>query len=399
MLNDPGTLMLLKPASPAALPVAATGATPLPQDGAPVGDAAANPPFLQTLLRSQSLLQALADDAAVPALPADGLEAAEEGQFLSADGKLLPSALLQAGQTGEGGVVPALAGDPPASAVTAALRSRAADITEDEPSGDEGQIINPLLQGMNDEGLAGRAGQQQEDAMDLMTRRNPVRTLPEGAVQAQTLIATAQGSQESQSDAPNEGALRLAMLDSAQGAGLSAIDSNSGGQQQTAPLQGILQPAPVQAHSTDKAAASLTLQTPMQQAQWGDEMGQQVKWLISQKMQSAEMKLNPPQLGAIEVRITVQHDQVNLHFSTPHALVKDSLEESLPRLREILQESGLNLADVDVSQQDSAERQFTGEEADFDPARHGIGQEAADAEADEADRVTAVRHGVVDFYA
>ncbi|MFQ5488724.1 MAG: flagellar hook-length control protein FliK [Gammaproteobacteria bacterium] len=345
-------------------------------------------------------MQSLEDDITASALPGGELEVADDGQFLSADGKFLPLTLLQGAPTEEeeGGPVLGLPGDAPPSDMTAALLF-SDDGTGDELEGDEGQLINPLLPGITNDDLAGRAGQNHEGSADLMARRAPVRTLSETSLQPQALIATAQGSPEFQSAAHSEDASRLAMLDGSQAGGMPAIDTNSVGQQQSTPLQGMLQPTPLQAQGPDRTAASLTLQTPLQQAEWGDEMGHQVKWLISQKMQSAEMKLNPPQLGAIEVRVTVQQDQVNLHFNTPHALVKDSLEESLPRLREVLQESGLNLANVDVSQQDTGQRQAMGDEADFDPARHGGGQETVDADADEAASVTTVHRGMVDFYA
>lgn len=108
----------------------------------------------------------------------------------------------------------------------------------------------------------------------------------------------------------------------------------------------------------ERPAAVLSLSAALhQQARWGDEMGHQVKWLISRNLHSAEMKLNPPHMGAIEIRISVQQDQVHLHFATPHAVVRDTLEESLPRLRDILQASGLDLVNVDVSQQDAGGRQ------------------------------------------
>lgn len=399
MLNDPGIQMLFKSPTPVAPSATATDAAVLPSGDAVPGEAGNAPPFLQALLRSQSLLQALETKGTASSLPAGDPEAAIDGQFLQVDGKLLPSDLSPLENTGESVIVSVPADDAPAPEVATALLFSDVDQSADELSGDEGQIVNPLLQGVSDEALTDRASQLPEEAMDLMAdrlvHRSPVRTPPEMAAQPQVLTATAQGAQESHPAALDKGALHLAMLENAQG----VIDTQNSGLQQSTPLQGLLQPAPIQTQGTaDKTFASLTMQTPMQQAQWGDEMGQQVKWLISQKMQSAELKLNPPQLGAVEIRITVQHDQVNLHFSTPHAVVKDSLEESMPRLREVLQESGLNLADVDVSQQDSTNRQNRGEEADFRAAQ-GSGQELADAEAEQATRVTEIRRGVVDFYA
>ncbi len=153
--------------------------------------------------------------------------------------------------------------------------------------------------------------------------------------------------------------------------------------------------------AAERNPVSLMLQAPLQQqAQWGEEMGQQVRWLVSQKLHVAELKLNPPQLGAIEVRVVVQQDQVNLHFSSPHALVRDSIEESLPRLREILQGNGFNLVNVDVSHQDSAgQRHQAG--TDFTATPQGGTSPAGNGErVDDAPLTTSLSHqGLLDLYA
>ncbi len=176
------------------------------------------------------------------------------------------------------------------------------------------------------------------------------------------------------------------------------INATPQGQQAVASAGLWQQNAPVAA---ERNPVSLMLQAPLQQqAQWGEEMGQQVRWLVSQKLHVAELKLNPPQLGAIEVRVVVQQDQVNLHFSSPHALVRDSIEESLPRLREILQGNGFNLVNVDVSQQDSAgQRHQAG--TDFTATSQQGTASAGDGEmADGAPLTTSLPHqGLVDLYA
>lgn len=168
-------------------------------------------------------------------------------------------------------------------------------------------------------------------------------------------------------------------------------------QQAIAPATLWQQPLPA---SSDRAPVALMLQAPLQhQAQWGEEMGQQVKWLVSQKLHAAELKLNPPQLGAIEVRVVVQQDQVNLHFVSPHAQVREAIEESLPRLREILQGNGFNLVDVDVSQQDSTGRRDRAE-TDAGSSGGGLPGSVADAGEDEVSSLSPpVRRGLVDFYA
>ncbi len=145
---------------------------------------------------------------------------------------------------------------------------------------------------------------------------------------------------------------------------------------------------------------SLTVQAPLQQGgRWGEEVGQHLKWLLSQNLQAAELKLNPPQLGSVEVRISVQQEQVSLHFSTPHALVKETVEDSLPRLRAMLQDSGFQLVDVDVSQQDPSARQDRRPDTPAHTSAWNTPESDAGGLVEEAGVPILQRQGLVDLYA
>jgi flagellar hook-length control protein FliK len=100
-----------------------------------------------------------------------------------------------------------------------------------------------------------------------------------------------------------------------------------------------------------------TLQTPFRQPGWDQALSERVLWAASQKLQSAEIKLNPPSLGPIEVRVQMHQDQAQVSFTAQHAVVREALEASMPRLRDMLNASGFNLVDVNVSQHSFAEQQ------------------------------------------
>ena len=98
-----------------------------------------------------------------------------------------------------------------------------------------------------------------------------------------------------------------------------------------------------------QAAPTVALQTPLGQADWDQALGERIQWLASQKIQGAQVRLNPSNLGPMEVRIQVQNDQATVHFSSQHAVVRDALEAALPRLRDMFEASGVELVDVDIS--------------------------------------------------
>ena len=130
-------------------------------------------------------------------------------------------------------------------------------------------------------------------------------------------------------------------------------------------------------------------------------MGKQVVWMANQNIRSAEIRLNPAHLGPIEVRIEMEDDQVSLAFSSRHAVVREAVEQALPRLREMFEESGLNLTDTDVSQQSFAE-QRSHESAENTKHRAQSASGQADSAAGEISAETAttqsINNGLVDYY-
>ena len=89
---------------------------------------------------------------------------------------------------------------------------------------------------------------------------------------------------------------------------------------------------------------------------WSQGMGKQIVWMVQQNISSAEIRLNPANLGPIEVRIDLSEDQVNVALSSRHAVVREAMELALPKLREMFEANGLSLADADISQHSFAEQ-------------------------------------------
>jgi flagellar hook-length control protein FliK len=102
------------------------------------------------------------------------------------------------------------------------------------------------------------------------------------------------------------------------------------------------------------ALATLGVNTPLTEGGWDQALGERIQWMVNHKMQGAQIRLNPAQLGPMEVRVQVQNDQASIQFSSAHSVVREALEAALPRLRELFDASGVELVDVDVSGQSSA---------------------------------------------
>ncbi len=92
------------------------------------------------------------------------------------------------------------------------------------------------------------------------------------------------------------------------------------------------------------------LQQPFGQPGWEHGVGKQIMWLANQNINHAELKLNPANLGSLDVRIEMKKDGVNVVFSSQHGMVRHAIEQSLPQLREMMAQQGLNLGDAGISQ-------------------------------------------------
>jgi len=93
---------------------------------------------------------------------------------------------------------------------------------------------------------------------------------------------------------------------------------------------------------------------------WSQGLGERVLWMTGRGLQAAELRLDPPHLGPLEVRIDLNQDQANIQFVSHHAAVREAIESAIPKLREMLGAQQLNLMDVNVSQHSFAEQRPQG---------------------------------------
>jgi flagellar hook-length control protein FliK len=89
---------------------------------------------------------------------------------------------------------------------------------------------------------------------------------------------------------------------------------------------------------------------------WDNALGQKVLWMVSQQHQLAELNLNPPDLGPLQVVLSVNNDQASAAFVSQNPEVRQALEAALPRLKEMMAESGINLGNATVSDQGSRQQ-------------------------------------------
>lgn len=89
---------------------------------------------------------------------------------------------------------------------------------------------------------------------------------------------------------------------------------------------------------------------PLSHPEWSKDIGERIVWMNNKAIPSAEIRLNPQHLGPISVRVEVTDDKATVAFTAQHAVVRETLEASIPKLREMMSAQQIDLVEVNVSQ-------------------------------------------------
>jgi flagellar hook-length control protein FliK len=139
--------------------------------------------------------------------------------------------------------------------------------------------------------------------------------------------------------------------------------------QVAAAVHGIIEARP--AHVAPSSPAPVIAQ-PVGSPGWTEEIGNQVSWLANRSESRAELVLTPPQMGRIEVNLSVKGDQATASFVSSNPVVREALEAALPRLREVLADAGIQLGQTQVNAENPrqwAQQEKHGDNSGSDPVR------------------------------
>lgn len=137
----------------------------------------------------------------------------------------------------------------------------------------------------------------------------------------------------------------------------------------TSALQPMVSSASVTTTPTNATLA--TPHTAMLNAQlgtpeWQQAFSQQVSLMTRNGQQSAELRLNPEQLGQVHISLKIDDNLAQMQFVSPHSHVRAALEAALPTLRTQLAESGIQLGQSDISSES-----FAGQQQQQEQSRNG----------------------------
>ena len=109
----------------------------------------------------------------------------------------------------------------------------------------------------------------------------------------------------------------------------------------------------VAASESSSANTLQALQRPLdlQQTEASQKLQERINIMMSKNIQRADIRLDPPELGNVQIRVNVSGEQTTVQFQVQNAQAREAIESAMPRLREMMEQQGLNLADTQVGEQ------------------------------------------------
>ena len=136
---------------------------------------------------------------------------------------------------------------------------------------------------------------------------------------------------------------------------------------------------------------------------WGADLGRQIVVLSHDGgagRQTAELRLDPPDLGPLRVTLSVNDGVASASFVSAHAAVRHAVEAALPQLQQALAQAGLSLGQASVGDH-GAQSGFDMQQQAQGQSHGGHGDAPAEAEAGVRMAAGAPRRGdgLVDTFA
>jgi flagellar hook-length control protein FliK len=124
---------------------------------------------------------------------------------------------------------------------------------------------------------------------------------------------------------------------------------------------------------------------------FAQELGQQLAWFVGHDVKQARIRLHPEELGSLDLKISVQHNRVDVVFQAQHPGAVTAVQQGLPQLDQMLAQHGLSLGHADVGRHDRGDQ----------PGQGGQGEEISgiDEVAGPAHVTPLTQLGLVDAFA
>ena len=228
------------------------------------------------------------------------------------------------------------------AAITAAdPRNAIGSTAQTLPTTRPGQL-NTLNKGINIAGV-------KQAVLTMQARTQTPQATTEPSATANFLAALSGAASITQSNSESS-----TSLSAAQAGAISAASGITNG-------SGLTPGAAATLSSTGAPAPLPGIATPLHSANWASDFGRQFVSLTQggrSMPHTAELRLDPPELGPLRISINVTDNVASAVFVSPHANVRQTVENALPHLQQLLAQAGISLGQTSVNDQGQPEQAF-----------------------------------------
>ena len=131
--------------------------------------------------------------------------------------------------------------------------------------------------------------------------------------------------------------------------------------------------------------------------EFSQALADRVSYMAGNNLNGATLQVSPPQLGPIELRVSVENGHAQVWLSSHSPATLDALQSSTAKLREMLSSQGFTQVSVDISQRSFQDRSAYPQNSQWTPASENDAAPALAAVSASASPRAAL--GVLDAYA
>ncbi|PXW76659.1 flagellar hook-length control protein FliK [Alteromonas sp. I10] len=181
-------------------------------------------------------------------------------------------------------------------------------------------------------------------------------------------------------------------------------------------IAGLVNPAEsvMQENSQLRAEASKTQQqfegfdkaVNIHKSDGQQQLSEKIRWMVNARNTMAEIRLDPPELGSMQVRVNVAGDAASVSFVVQSQQAKDALADAMPKLRDMLSEQGIELGDAQVRKDNSSGQENGQQLAGNSHQGQGAGDRGENDGVDDTDGMRVIEQSIsradkggIDFYA
>ena len=136
------------------------------------------------------------------------------------------------------------------------------------------------------------------------------------------------------------------------------------------------------------------------------QLSEKIRWMVNARNTMAEIRLDPPELGSMQVRVNVAGDAASVSFVVQSQQAKDALADAMPKLRDMLSEQGIEVGDAQVRKDNSSGQENGQQLAGSSHQGQGAGDRGENDGVDDTDGMRVIEQSIsradkggIDFYA